>query len=86
MVGARYTGMINENWFYRLRADASGGDTEGMWSVLASAGYKFGSDLDKSFIFGYKYMDVNVEKDSGAFTIKNDLTMSGPFVALNFSF
>lgn len=86
MVGARYTGAINENWFYRLRADASGGETEGTWSLLASAGYKFGSDLDKSVIVGYRHLELDLEDDNGPLTVKNDLTMSGPFVAINFSF
>lgn len=86
MVGARYTGMINQNWFYRLRADASGGDTDGSWSILGAAGYRFGSDLDKSFLFGYKHMEIDLKEDSGPFTVKNDMSMSGPFVALNFSF
>ena len=86
LVGARYTGAINDNWFYRLRADASGGDTDGTWSLLASAGYRFGSNLDKSFIIGYRHMEIDLENDDGPLTVTNDMTMSGPFVALNIAF
>lgn len=86
MVGARYTGLINDNWFYRLRADASGGDTDGTWSLSALAGYRFGEDLDKSIIFGYRHMEIDLEEDNGPLTVSNDLTMSGPFIALNFTF
>ena len=86
MVGGRYTAAINDNWFYRLRADASGGETDGTWSLAASAGYKFGSDLDKSVILGYRHMEIDLEDDARPFKVKNDLSMSGPFVAINFSF
>lgn len=86
MVGARYTGLINENWFYRLRADASGGDTDGTWSLVGSAGYRFGEKLDKSVVFGYRHLEIDLEDDQGAATVGTDLKMTGPFVAFNFTF
>lgn len=86
MVGGRYTGRINENWYYRLRADASAGDTDGTWNLVGSAGYQFGKKLDKSVIFGYRHLDIDLEEDQGAVTVRQDLTMSGPFVAFNFAF
>ena len=86
MVGGRYTGLINDNWFYRLRADASGGSTEGTWSLAGSAGYRFGKDLDKSVIFGYRHMEIDIEEKKGAITVRNDLKMSGPYVAFNVVF
>lgn len=86
MVGGRYTGRINENWFYRLRADASGGDTDGTWGLSGLAGYQFGKDLDKSVIFGYRHLEIKLEDDQGPLTVGTDLAMSGPFVAFNFAF
>lgn len=86
LVGARYTGLINDNWFYRLRADASGGDTEGTWALLASAGYRFGEKKNMNAVFGYRHLEIDLEDDQGARTIRTDLKMSGPFVAFNYRF
>ena len=86
MVGGRYTGRINENWFYRLRADASGGDTEGTWNLVGAAGYQFGKELDKTVLFGYRHFEIDIEEDQGPLTVRNDLQISGPFVAFNFAF
>jgi hypothetical protein len=86
LVGIRYTGPMSENWIYRVRADASGGDTEGSWSALASVGYQFGKAKDKTVMFGYRHMEIDIEDDQGAATVANDMTISGPVVAINFAF
>ena len=86
LVGARYTGEINQNWFYRLRADVSAGETEGTWSVSGLAGYRFGKQLDMSVLFGYRHLEIDLEDDQGLATISQELTMSGPFVAFNYAF
>jgi hypothetical protein len=86
MVGARYTGLINENWFYRLRADASGGSTEGTWNLVGSAGYIFGKKQNMNAVFGYRHLEIDLEDDQGPLTVRNDLKMSGPFVAFNYRF
>ncbi|MGD9095957.1 MAG: hypothetical protein PVJ58_08625 [Chromatiales bacterium] len=86
LVGARYTGEINRNWFYRLRGDVSAGETDGTWSVMGLAGYRFGKQLNMSAIFGYRHLEIDLEDDQGPVTISQDLTMSGPFVAFNYAF
>jgi hypothetical protein len=86
LVGARYTGEINQNWFYRLRADVSAGETDGTWSVSGLAGYRFGKQLNMSAIFGYRHLEIDLEDDQGLLTVSQDLTMSGPFVAFNYAF
>jgi len=86
LVGARYTGEINRNWFYRLRGDVSAGETDGTWSVMGLAGYRFGKQLNMSAIFGYRHLEIDLENDQGLVTVSQDLTMSGPFVAFNYAF
>jgi len=86
MVGARYTGRINDDWLYRLRADASGGETEGTWNLLAAASYQFGQNKDKSFTLGYRHMEIDLEDDNGRTKVGNDMSFSGPFMALGFAF
>ena len=86
LVGARYTGEINRNWFYRLRGDVSAGDTDGTWSLSGLAGYRFGKELNMSAIFGYRHLEIDLEDDQGLITVSQDLTMSGPFVAFNYAF
>ena len=86
MVGGRYTGLITDNWFYRVRADASGGSTEGTWGLTGTAGYRFGKEMNKSVLFGYRHLEIDLEDKQGALTIRNDMKMSGPFVAFNYAF
>jgi hypothetical protein len=86
LIGARYTGEINENWFYRLRADLSTGETDGTWSLIGMGGYRFGQQRNMSVILGYRHLEIDLEEDKGPFTISQDLTMSGPFVAFNYAF
>ena len=86
MVGGRYTGLITDNWFYRIRADASGGSTEGTWGLTGTAGYRFGKELNKSVLFGYRHLEIDLEDKQGPLTVRNDMKMSGPFVAFNYAF
>ena len=86
LVGARYTGEINQNWFYRFQGDVSAGETDGTWSVSGLAGYRFGKELNMSAIFGYRHLEIDLENDQGLVTVSQDLTMSGPFVAFNYAF
>jgi len=87
MVGGRYTGLITDNWFYRVRADASGGSTEGTWGLTGTAGYRFGKEMNKSVLFGYRHLEIDLEDKRGALiTIRNEMKMSGPFVAFNYAF
>ena len=86
LVGIRYTGRLSDSWIYRVRADASGGDTDGSWSALASVGYQFGQSKDKTIMLGYRHMEIDLEDDQGTATVTNDMTISGPVIAINFAF
>lgn len=86
LVGARYTGEINQNWFYRFRGDVSAGETDGTWSVSGVAGYRFGKQRNMSVLLGYRHLEIDLEDDQGPVTVSQDLTMSGPFVAFNYAF
>jgi hypothetical protein len=86
LIGARYTGEINQNWFYRFRGDVSAGGTDGTWSLMGVGGYRFGKELNMSVLLGYRHLEIDLEEDKGPVTISQDLTMSGPFVAFNYAF
>jgi hypothetical protein len=86
LVGARYTGEINQNWFYRFRGDISAGETDGTWSLTGMAGYRFGKQRNMSALLGYRHLEIDLEDDQGLVTVSQDLAMSGPFVAFNYAF
>ena len=82
IVGGRYTHLFNDRWLFNVRADMGAGDTESSWNVLAGFGWRFGGDLDKAVLFGWRHMEVEVE-ESGRET---DVTLDGPIAGVYFSF
>ncbi len=82
MVGARYVYPISDRWLVNLRGDVGGGDTESSWNALAVVGWRFGSDLDHSVLFGWRHMEVEVKNEG----VQNDLTMDGPIAGVYFGF
>ena len=86
MLGARYTGRINPRWTYALQADASTGGTEHTWNTWAGIGYSFGNSGRYTLIAGYRYMDVELEKDSTLGEVDADVTLSGFISGLRISF
>ena len=86
LVGARYLGSFSDNWYYSLRADASGGSTEGTWSLSGLVGYRFPGWQKGSAILGYRHMQIDFEDSNAGNDIRLDLTMTGPFLGLGIDF
>ena len=82
MVGGRYTHLFNDRWLFNVRADMGAGDTESSWNALATVGWRFGGDLDKAVLFGWRHMELEVEEGGR----ETDVTMDGPIAGVNFRF
>ena len=82
MVGGRYVHPFNDRWLMDLQGDIGGGDTESSWNALALLGWKFGGDLNKAVLFGWRHMDFEVEEDGR----ETDVTFDGPIAGVLFSF
>lgn len=82
MVGGRYVHPFNDRWLLDVQGDIGGGDTESSWNALALLGWKFGGDLNKAVLFGWRHMEFEVE-ESGRET---DVTFDGPIAGVLFSF
>lgn len=84
--GGRIVGQFSEKWHYKLRADYAGGGTEGTINVLGAVGYSFGKTGLFSIDLGYRYLGIELKKESGGSTTEADLTMSGPLIGFIFQF
>lgn len=82
MVGGRFVHSFNERWLLNLRGDFGGGDTESSWNALAVVGWRFGGDLDKAALFGWRHMELEVEEGGR----ETDITMDGPIAGVLFRF
>ena len=82
MVGGRYTHLFNDRWLLNLRADIGAGDTELSWNALAGFGWRFGGDLNKALLLGWRHMEIEIEEDGR----ETDLTFDGPVVGVHFAF
>lgn len=86
LLGARYIGRLTPRWTYALQADASTGGTELTWDALAGIGYSFGESGRYTLIAGYRYMDIELEKDNDLGQIDAEVTLSGFISGLRISF
>ncbi|MES1243256.1 MAG: hypothetical protein ABUT39_16715 [Acidobacteriota bacterium] len=85
LLGARYAGRFTPRWTWAVQADASTGGTEQTWSALAGLGWSFGSRY--TFLAGYRYMDIQFEKDDALpGEVDADVTLSGFFTGLRIAF
>jgi hypothetical protein len=85
MVGGRVIGKFTEKWGYKIRADYSGGGTEGIVQAFAAVGYTFGQGLF-TLDLGYRYMNIQLRDDEGGTKTETDLTMDGPMLGFIFNF
>ena len=89
LLGARYVGQINPRWSWAVQADASTGGTEQTWSALAVLGWSFGKEGRYTLIAGYRYMDIQLEKDNATprgDEVDADVTLSGFTSGLRIAF
>ena len=86
LLGARYARQINSRWSWAVQADASTGGTEQTWSALAGLGWSFGAEGRYTLIAGYRYMDIQFEKDNALGEVDTDVTLSGFISGLRIAF
>lgn len=85
-VGARLIGLFSQKWHYKARADYGSGGTEGTFNALAAVGYTFGKTGLFSIDVGYRYLSIELKKESNGIVTETDMTMSGPLVGFVFTF
>lgn len=74
-------GIVNlaENWYVPYHFDIGTGDSELTWQALAGVGYRYGwGDL----LLVYRHTSY----DQGDAGLVQDMTLSGPAIAVNFNF
>ncbi len=81
-VGGRYVRQINDKWSFLGRADIGAGDSDLVWNAVLAFDYRFTRLL--SGVFGWRVLDYDVDRGSGADTFKYDMNHSGPLFALAF--
>src|SRR5688572_17718488 len=82
IVGGRLVHPFNDRWLLTLHGDIGTGDTESSWNALALIGWKFGGDLDKAVLFGWRHMEFEVEERGR----ETDVIFDGPIAGVLFSF
>ncbi len=80
--GGRYIQPINDNWSFTGRVDVGSGDSDIVWNAFAAFDYQF-TDLLSGYV-GWRVLDYEVDKGSGADRFKYDMNHSGPLLALAF--
>lgn len=86
LLGARYTRQVTPRWSWAVQADASAGGTEQTWSALAGLGWSFGAEGRYTLIAGYRYMDIQFEKDNALGEVDAEVTLSGFISGLRIAF
>jgi len=81
-IGGRYVRQINDKWSFRGRADIGAGDSDLVWNAVLAFDYRFTRLL--SGFAGWRVLDYDVDRGSGANTFKYDMNHSGPVLALAF--
>jgi hypothetical protein len=82
MLGARYTWAFTDKLKLMARADIGFGGSNHAYNFESLFWYKPWKHA--SFIFGYRYMDIDYEDGSGSNLFEYDITMKGPVLGLNF--
>ena len=70
---------INDKWSFLGRADIGAGDSDLVWNAVVSVNYRFTKLL--SGFAGWRVLDYDVDRGSGADTFKYDMKHSGPVFA-----
>jgi hypothetical protein len=81
-IGGRYVRKINDKWSFLGRADIGAGDSDLVWNAVLAFDYRFTRLL--SGFAGWRVLDYDVDRGSGADTFKYDMNHSGPVLALAF--
>ena len=89
MVGGRITYHITDTVALWFRGDAAGFGISDNQSNLTSnliGGLEWRFRPSAFALVGWRYMNIDLEKGSGARTFNADIEMNGPFLGLGLSF
>ena len=81
LLGVRYRTDLSDKWSFKIRGDASTGDTEYSYQIEGLLGYRFGKS-DKQVLIGYRYRETEIEEGP----LKQEIVTAGPIAALRFDF
>ena len=89
IVGGRITYHITDTLELWFRGDVGGfgisdNQTELTYNLIAGLNWRF-ADRWSAFA-GWRYMDIDLEKNGGRRTFNADVSMSGPFLGLSRDF
>jgi len=89
MVGGRIVWHITDTWSVWFRGDVGGFDISDnqsklTYNLLGGVEWRFVSWA--SALVGFRYLNIDLEKGSGARRFEADIEMFGPFLAVNFYF
>ncbi len=74
---------INDKWSFLGRLDVGAGDSDLVWNGTAIFDYRYSNLL--SGRVGWRVLEYDVDRGSGATAFVYDLKHTGPLLALNFS-
>lgn len=89
MVGGRITWHITDSVALWFRGDAAGfgiSDNQSNLTYNLIGGLEWRFVPRASALVGWRYMNIDIEKDSGARTFNADIEMNGPFLGVNIYF
>jgi hypothetical protein len=86
MIGGRLTYHITDTVALWFRGDAAGFGAGTELTVNLIAGLEWRFHPRASALVGWRYMDIDLEKDSGSSTLNAEIEMNGPFLGLNVLF
>jgi len=81
MLGARYIWNIADKWSFIARGDIGFGGSDFAWNFAGL--FDFQPWQHVSFLFGYRYMDIDYKDGSGVNLFRYDVSMHGPVLGLN---
>lgn len=88
VVGTRATVPLSDAWTAQARGDVGGFGINGCsrmsWNVELTAIYHYSDRVD--LVAGYRWLDVNYRRGSGADRFVYDMQTDGPLVGLTFKF
>lgn len=84
IVGGRVIAPISDNWRFIGRVDIGAGDSDLVWNVMASIGYRFSNRV--SALLGYRWLDYDYDNgNAGPNRFVYDVRYQGPLGALIFT-
>ncbi|MCP3660887.1 MAG: hypothetical protein GY696_00075, partial [Gammaproteobacteria bacterium] len=82
MAGVRYNWRIADKWGFMARGDLGLGGSDLAWNLAGI--FEYQPWKHASFIFGYRYMDIDYDDGSGNDLFRYDVAMHGPLLGINF--